>query len=115
MTDTIAAVFPDVYTVDVPDNTNRELFASSNAGMKRSLVRKTASIGNASLRQTMTDTAVSLTRASGGPHVMTDDKAPVERLGMQAIDQIIGDELGYYKRIYHRQGLGALIDVVLQS
>ena len=79
------------------------------------MIRKTASIENASLRRTMTDTADGLTRESGGPHVMTDDRAPVERLGMQAIDQIIGSELGYYKRIYHRQGLGALIDAVLQS
>ena len=115
LTDTIASVFPDVYTVDVRDNTNRELFASSGADMKGSLIRKTASIENASLRRTMTDTADGLTRESGGPHVMTDDRAPVERLGMQAIDQIIGSELGYYKRIYHRQGLGALIDAVLQS
>ena len=32
--------------------------------------------------------------------VMTDDKAPVELLGMKAIDELIQDEVAYYKNIY---------------
>ena len=39
---------------------------------------------------------------------MTDDKAPVELLGMRQIDSIIKDEVKYYKEIYKTQGLDGL-------
>ena len=41
---------------------------------------------------------------------MTDDKAPVELLGMQVIDGLIGDEVSYYKGIYKEGGLKGLIE-----
>ncbi len=41
---------------------------------------------------------------------MTDDKAPVELLGMQVIDDIIRDEVSYYKKIYEEQGIKGIID-----
>ena len=40
---------------------------------------------------------------------MTDDKAPVELLGMQVIDQLIQDEVTYYKGIYQKEGIGGLL------
>ena len=39
---------------------------------------------------------------------MTDDKAPVELLGMQVIDQLIQEEVAYYKDIYEEQGISGL-------
>ena len=41
---------------------------------------------------------------------MTDDKAPVELLGMQVIDQLIQDEVAYYKDIYEREGISGLLN-----
>ena len=41
---------------------------------------------------------------------MTDDKAPVELLGMRVIDQIIQDEVSYYKGIYEQEGLQGLLN-----
>ena len=41
---------------------------------------------------------------------MTDDKAPVELLGMKQIDSIIKDEVQYYKEIYRSQGIEGLIN-----
>ena len=35
-----------------------------------------------------------------GNLVLTDDKAPVELLGMQVLDEIIADELDYYRDLY---------------
>ena len=35
-----------------------------------------------------------------GNLILTDDKAPVELLGMQVLDEIIGDELEYYRELY---------------
>ena len=39
----------------------------------------------------------SLKPAAGGEKVLTDDKAPVEMLGIKAIDEIIGDELEWIR------------------
>ncbi len=41
---------------------------------------------------------------------MTDDKAPVELLGMQVIDQLIQEEVAYYKDIYEEQGINGLLE-----
>lgn len=40
---------------------------------------------------------------------MTDDQAPVELLGMQVIDELIQEELAYYKNIYEREGISGLL------
>ena len=41
---------------------------------------------------------------------MTDDKAPVELLGMRVIDQLIQDEVAYYKKIYETDGQQGLLE-----
>lgn len=41
---------------------------------------------------------------------MTDDKAPVELLGMQVIDQLIREEVAYYKNIYEKDGIQGLLE-----
>ena len=51
-----------------------------------------------------------LTPVTGGNHVLTDDRAPVEVLGMRAIDALISDELVWVRGIYEREGLRGLID-----
>ena len=48
----------------------------------------------------------------GGKHIMTDDKAPVELLGMKVIDSMIRDEVSYYKEIYRKEGLKGLIEAL---
>ena len=44
--------------------------------------------------------------------ILTDDKAPVEVLGMHAIDQIIADEAGPYRQILKDEGFGGLLRAV---
>ena len=39
-----------------------------------------------------------------------DDKAPVELLGMQVIDQLIEEEVAYYKGIYERDGIQGVLN-----
>lgn len=36
----------------------------------------------------------------GEDRILTDDKAPVELLGMKVLDEIIQDELDYYRDLY---------------
>ena len=47
-----------------------------------------------------------------GNYIMTDDKAPVELLGMQVIDELIRDEVALYKQIYEEEGIRGVIDAL---
>jgi len=51
-----------------------------------------------------------LQRVEGGGGVLTDDRAPVELLGMRAIDRLIGEELAWARGIYEREGIKGLIE-----
>jgi len=42
-------------------------------------------------------------------YLFTDDKAPVELLGMNVIDGLIQGELGYYKDIFMEDGIKGLL------
>ena len=49
----------------------------------------------------------------GGDKILSDDRAPVELLGMRAIDALIADELQWVRGIYEREGLRGLLDSYL--
>ena len=51
-----------------------------------------------------------LKACEAGNRIMTDDKAPVELLGMKMIDEIIMDEVQYYKGIYEKEGIQGLMN-----
>ena len=113
--DTIASVFDNVYTVNVSGATNRELFASQNPEMIPLLEARTAFLQNmsashnAQLYDMMTKVLAGLQRYEGGNRILTDDKAPVELLGMQTIDDMISGELAYYKEKFETEGIRGLI------
>jgi len=46
---------------------------------------------------------------AAGNLLLTDDKAPVELLGMQTIDDMISNELSYYKERFQSEGIQGLI------
>ena len=45
-----------------------------------------------------------------GNLILTDDKAPVELLSMKVIDELIKDEVTYYKGIYEEKGFQGLLE-----
>ena len=51
-----------------------------------------------------------LVRYEKGGYMLTDDKAPVELLGMRVIDEIIQDEIVYYKNILKENGIQGLLE-----
>ena len=110
LADTIASVFREVVTVDVIGATNRELFASVNPGMLDRFTANRAKEKDPSLIRMMQVVEDSKVIYRAGDHIMTDDKAPVELLGMQVIDEMIRDEVAYYKQIYEEKGLSGLLD-----
>lgn len=110
LSDTIASVFGNVYTADVKGSTNRELFASDNVKMLDTLKDNAGNLENEDLQNMMLAVADSSSEYVGGNYIMTDDKAPVELLGMQVIDQVIQEEVAYYKGIYEQEGIDGLLE-----
>lgn len=97
--DTIASVFDYVYTTDVIGSTNCELFASNNPAMLSQFETRTSEETNEDLNYMMTQVNQTLTHYDAGSFLLTDDKAPVELLGMEMIDELIQEEVSYYKNI----------------
>ncbi len=110
LSDTIASVFPYVYTVEVGSNSNRELFASTSPLMVENLQAACVQTENTELRSMLQTVSDNLTPYSGQDRILTDDKAPVELLGMRVIDELIADELDYYIPLIREQGISALLD-----
>lgn len=108
--DTIASLFPYVSTVDVPGTTNRELFAAVDGDPVQWLAQRRAALPAGELRDQMERVSQGLIPYVGGAHILTDDKAPVELLGMRAIDDLIQQELAYYQEIYREEGLSGLLN-----
>lgn len=110
LSDTIAEVFPEVYTVNVWGSTNRELFASENEEMLKVFRANMDAETDGELRFMMQSIDGKLTAYEPGEYRMTDDKAPVELLGMQVIDELIQDEVEYYRGIYKERGIEGLLE-----
>ncbi len=109
LSDTIASIFEQVYTVDVRGTTNRELFAMNHDGLEQ-LAAHSTQLTDSSLAALMEQVQMNLTAYEAGEYLMTDDKAPVELLGMQVIDELIRDEVAYYKDIYEQQGISGVLE-----
>ncbi len=110
LADTIASVFDRVYTVDVRGTTNRELFAMNHGDGPERMTAHRAELADGSLSVMMEHVQNNLTAYEAGNYVMTDDKAPVELLGMRVIDELIRDEVAYYKEIYEQQGIQGVLE-----
>lgn len=109
LADTISGIFPNVYTVDVAGATNRELFASMNDDIVTNLSQNKNDICQPELTAMMEKVEENLTKYRSTGLVLTDDKAPVELLGMRMIDELIRDEIGYYRDIFKKEGIEGLL------
>ena len=107
--DTIASVFPYIRTADVPYTTNRELFAMVKQDPAARLEQGMAGLADPSLRAMMETVSAALKPYAAEDHILTDDRAPVEVLGMRMIDSLIQEELGYYQNIFENEGLQGLL------
>lgn len=112
LADTISNVFEEVYTVDVEGSTNRELFASDSGEIIQIFRNNISSEKDSELASMMRRIDANMDAYEKGSYIMTDDKAPVELLGMRMIDGIIKEELDYYKKIFKEQGIKGILDSI---
>lgn len=119
LADTIASVFPQVKTIDVPGNTNRVLFAASDIADRVAFAKAIDALASedpakkATIKPFLMTAYDGLTEYNAGGHILTDDQAPVELLGMRAIDQLVSEELAVYQEMYREQGLQGIMDELL--
>ena len=112
LADTISSVFDQVMIVDVKGSTNKELFATNGDDLATRLGNDIAFEKDDDLKAMMKHVEDTLISYEGTGHILTDDKAPVELLGMKQIDLIIKDEVSFYKNIYKEQGIQGLLKLL---
>lgn len=95
--DTMSSVFAHTYTVNVPANTNTVVFCSDSDDLRQTFDENRVLLQNTSYAAMMETVARDLRDYTGGDHILTDDKAPVELLGMRVLDELIDGQLSYYK------------------
>lgn len=98
--DTIGSVFDCVYTAPVSGGTNCEVFAFNSLQERKNLDENAGFLKDTELLEMMQTVSASMEPRQSGNLVLTDDKAPVELLGMQVLDEIISSELEYYRDLY---------------
>ena len=108
--DTIASVFPHVYTVRVSGGSNMELFASADAEALARFESRYPQLEDEGYRAIMRRVDDALAPAGGGDYILTDDKAPVELLGMRVLDEIIGSELDAIRGQIAQEGIMSLLE-----
>ena len=74
------------------------------------LSKNTEKLTNEPLKAMMNTVQTELVPYTSGGKILTDDKAPVELLGMRVIDDIIQEELVYYKKQFKEKGIQGLLE-----
>lgn len=110
---TICNCFSSVYTCSIGGNT--ELFASNNYDCKAMLKQNIPTLKNRRLYDLMNRVESKLNKVEPSQYLLTDDKAPVEVLGMKVLDDIIEEELSYVKKSIKGKSLSELIKMLLSG
>lgn len=105
---TVAEIFSDVRTIDTRNSTNRILYAAGD-GVLGELSVRAEGLNDKNFSALMKKISADWTRHAQGNYILTDDNAPVELLGMRAIDKVIQRELQRYKEIFKRDGLDGFL------
>jgi len=107
---TIGKIFPAERIIDAKGVTNRVLFAAADEKIFFELKARAEQISDEKLSKLMIHIAETWKKPPIGEKILTDDRAPVEMLSMRALDNIIQQNLRYYKEIYRREGLNGVLN-----
>ena len=110
LSDTISKVFKNVYIIDVEGSSNRELYAFESKEALETFKRNIEYEKDFELKNISENIEQNMKKYNGGKNIMTDDKAPVELLGMAVIDDLIKGELSYYKKVFKEEGIKGILN-----
>ncbi len=109
LTQTLRTNMQKVYKFSVPNTTNVFVFSSDNADMLSDFRNNADQLDEKSpvkaLAQSIIDNCSEVTDTK---YVFTDDLAPVEVLGQKALDDIVSQELAYFREELRNSGNGVL-------
>lgn len=114
LTGTIKSVFNSVYTA-MTSTGNVELFASNDFDCKKQLASKMSLITNVELKNMMSRVYGLMEEHEESSYILTDDKAPVELLGMTVLDQMIVSELDYYRNEFKSMSVDEIIKKLMSG
>lgn len=106
--DTIRSVFPSAWTVRVSGGTNLELFATADPDALARFEERRADVPD-EYAAIMSAVSENLSPVEPGDYILTDDKAPVELLGMRVLDEIIAGELDTLRGQIAENGIMSLL------
>lgn len=106
--DTIQSIFPYSYAVRVGSGTNMELYATTDSTSLERFEDRVSTLENEQLQNIMLRVESGLFTVEGGDYILTDDKAPVELLGMRVLDEIISTELDALRETIREDGIMSL-------
>ncbi len=89
-----------LYRVPVEGSTNMEVYATNSHTLPEDFEIHLQALEPGELKDMMEVVSENMTEYQGEDRILTDDKAPVELLGMKVLDEIIQDELDYYRDLY---------------
>ncbi len=110
---TISSCFSSVYTCVASSNVI--LLASENTNVQEELTKNIYKIKNNQLRSLMSTVKNNLVEVEKTNLILTDDKAPVEVLGMKVLDEIIAEELLDIKQMIKGKSIKELVDMLLSG
>ena len=93
----------------VSGGSNLELFATADEGGFERLSGRIAALGDDPLNAIMGRVEAGLVPVEGGELILTDDKAPVELLGMRVLDEMISSELETLRGQIKENGIMSLL------
>ena len=106
---TVKKVFNNVYTCEA--GSNQELFAG-DIDLKEKLENNINKIDKEDLKSFMEHMKDDIVTIEGSKHILTDDKAPVERLGMKVLDKMISEELLYLREQMKGKSIPEIIELL---
>ena len=109
---TICSVFDSVYAADTRSG-NVEIFASDSYDCKEQLDNMVETVGSSELRYFLERVSREIYEVEPSGFVFTDDKAPVELLGMSVLDDMIIDEIESLKGMMKGKSIKELYEMLV--
>jgi spermidine synthase len=110
---TIRNIFDCAYGVMA--NSNYELFATKGFDPKDVLGTEINHITNTELKRQLKSIYNNLEEVEASNYILTDDKAPVEKLGMAVLDDMIMDTLEEYRKELRGKNLMEIIKALMNG
>ncbi len=107
---TVTKVFKNCYQVEA--GTNVLIYCSNDIDPKEKLASKLDEVDNPKLKTLFTKATNNMVKLEENEYLLTDDKAPVELLGMQVLDDMINDELEGYRSKLRGKSIKEIIELL---